>query len=41
MNSFAGCQLCNRKPTQMPTMAMSSNVAIDAYEGELRARMSE
>ncbi len=41
MNSFAGCQLCIKKPTHMPTMAMSINVAIEAYEGELRAMMYE
>ena len=41
MNNFAGCQLCSRKPTHMPTMAMSISVAIEAYEGELRAMMYE
>ena len=41
MNSFAGCQLCRMKPTQVPTMAMSINVAMDAYDGELLAMMYE
>ena len=41
MNSFAGCQLCSRKPRQMPTIATSTSVAIDAYDGAERARMYE
>ncbi len=41
MNNFAGCQLCSKNPTHMPTMAMSINVAMDAYDGELRAMIYE
>ncbi len=37
MNSLAGCQLCRMNPTQMPTIATSIRVAIDAYDGEERA----
>ena len=41
MNSFAGCQLCMMKPMQMPTSATSIRVAIDAYDGEVRANTYE
>ncbi len=30
MNSLAGCQLCRMNPMQMPTIATSISVAIEA-----------
>ena len=41
MNNFAGCQLCMMNPVQMPTIATSISVAMEAYEGEVRASTYE